>query len=227
MREILCVENVSATYKTKKSEVDVLNNVSLTVNEGEAAGLVGESGSGKTTLALCILGELPFTGRITIAGEEVHPYYKRKKQERMRMARLVQSVFQDPLASLDPLSSVRNTLIEPLAIHGIAARKEREVLASNMLKRVALSPSLLSRRPHELSGGQRQRVLIAAALMLHPALLIADEVTSSLDAASCKEVLDLLSSLNLEEKLSILFISHDENATNKLCTRVIRLDDRQ
>lgn len=223
MSRILSVQHLSSAYTTKQGEVDVLQDVCLTVDEGEAVGLVGESGCGKTTLALCILGELPFTGKIMIGDAEVRHYTKRKKAERMAMSRLVQAVFQDPLASLDPLCRVCDTLTEPLAIHSIGTKKERKDLALSMLERVGLSSSLFCRRPHELSGGQRQRVLIACALMLHPRLLIADEVTSSLDAKSCDGVLDLLSSLNREERLSILFISHDANATSKLCSRVVEL----
>lgn len=225
MSKILCVEHVSASYTTKRGEADVLQDISLCMKKGEAVGLVGESGCGKTTLALCILGELPFTGRIMVGGEVVHHYTRRKKEERMAMARLVQAVFQDPLASLDPLCRVRGTLVEGPAIHGIGTREERDASAASMLERVGLSSSFLYRRPHELSGGQRQRVLIASALMLRPALLIADEVTSSLDAKSCDGVLDLLSSLNKEEGLSILFISHDASATAKLCSRVVELGE--
>lgn len=221
---ILEVKHVSASYKDKHGEVSVLRDVSLTVGAGEIVGLVGESGSGKTTLGLCVLGEVPFVGRISVCGIEVRPYDKRSRKERLALSRSVQAVFQDPLASLDPLRRVSSALTEPLAIHGIGKRAEHFAAACLMARRVGLDDALLRRLPHELSGGQRQRILIASALMLHPALLIADEVTSSLDSASCQGVLDLLSSLNHEEGLSILFISHDMNATNMLCSRVISLE---
>lgn len=223
MSNVLSIEKLSASYAAEHGKVNVLQDVNLDMEEGEAVALMGESGIGKTTLALCILGEMPFTGNITICGAQVHRYEKRHRKERMLMARLVQPVFQDPLASLDPLRSVCDTLIEPLIIHKIGNKANRTDAARTMMARMGLSEQLLRRRPHELSGGQRQRVSLGAALMLRPKLLIADEVTSSLDKASCDDVLDLLSSLNRDEGLSILFISHDEAAAKKLCGRIVNL----
>lgn len=223
MGNVLMMQDVYASYQDASSKVDVLHGMNLNVEAGEAVAIMGESGIGKTTAALCILGELPFTGTITVCGKLVTPYNKRSAKERQGMARLVQAVFQDPLASLDPLCTVQSTLTEPLEIHKIGSKAQRIDDAKKMLGRVGLDCALLKRRPHELSGGQRQRVLIAASLMLHPALLIADEVTSSLDKASCDGVLDLLSSLNKNEGLAILFISHDAAAAQRLCSTVVTL----
>ena len=170
MNKILEVKNVSASYTTQggafsREKVQiVLHNVSFDLYEGEALGLVGESGSGKTTIARAILGFLP-----RYEGEIIH-YSKRP-----------QLIFQDPYTSLNPARTVGWILEEPLKIYGKFDKAERRRRIIEMLENVGLSEEYMSRRPSELSGGQRQRVSIAAALIVRPKLVIADEPVSALD----------------------------------------------
>ena len=210
MNKILEVKNVSASYTTQggafsREKVQiVLHNVSFDLYEGEALGLVGESGSGKTTIARAILGFLP-----RYEGEIIH-YSKRP-----------QLIFQDPYTSLNPARTVGWILEEPLKIYGKFDKAERRRRIIEMLENVGLSEEYMSRRPSELSGGQRQRVSIAAALIVRPKLVIADEPVSALDVTIQAQILQLLDDMRDKYGLSYLFISHDMNVVYQLCDRVI------
>lgn len=210
MNKILEVKHVSASYTTQggafsRDKVQiVLHDVSFDLYEGEALGLVGESGSGKTTIARAILGFLP-----RYEGEIIH-YSKRP-----------QLIFQDPYTALNPARTVGWILEEPLRIYGKYDKKERYRRIVEMLENVGLSEEYMSRRPSELSGGQRQRVSIAAALIVRPRLVIADEPVSALDVTIQAQILQLLDEMRDKYGLSYLFISHDMNVVYQLCDRVI------
>jgi peptide/nickel transport system ATP-binding protein len=165
---------------------------------------VGESGSGKTTLARTILGVVQ-----PDAGQVIH-YTKRP-----------QMIFQDPFSSLNPAYSVGWILEEPLRIYGKYDAPERKRRVREMLARVELPEEVLEAKPNELSGGQRQRVSIAAALIMRPRFIIADEPVSALDVTIQAQILKLLRQLRDELDLSYLFISHDLNVVYQLCDRVL------
>ena len=167
-----------------------VDGVDLTLKRGECLGLVGESGSGKSTVALSILGlQAPTRGRVVLDGQVVTG---RPSGDRKALARIVQMVFQDPYASLNPRQTVRRTLEDPLRLHGVTARSEIEGRVAEMLGHVGLRPEQADRYPHEFSGGQRQRIGIARALILNPRIVICDEPVSALDVSIRAQIINLL-----------------------------------
>ena len=221
MDTILSIEHVSNYYYdnglgifARRKKKQVLHNVSLTIGKDEFFGLVGESGCGKTTLGNCILGNIPFEGRITLGGME------RKDADRLTFTRMVQSVYQDPSSALNPRRTVGQTMMEPLLAHGIGTPESRSSAVDRMLYRIGLDPTYKSRKPSELSGGQRQRVCIGAALMLEPELIIADEAVSALDVSVGSQILNLFLEIDVEKDFSMLFISHNLSVVYYLCDRI-------
>ena len=206
---VLSLQHVTSGYREgglfgKKTYQEVLHDVSFDVRRGEILGLVGESGTGKSTLARTILGMVK-----PDQGEVVH-YTKRP-----------QMIFQDPYSSLNPAYTVEWILEEPLRIYGKYDAPERKRRVREMLERVELPEEVLAAKPSELSGGQRQRVSIAAALIMRPRFIIADEPVSALDVTIQAQILQLLRQLRDELDLSFLFISHDLNVVYQLCDRVL------
>ncbi len=221
MDTILSIEHVSNYYYdnglgifARRKKKQVLHDVSLTIGKDEFFGLVGESGCGKTTLGNCILGNIPFEGRITLGGME------RKDADRLTFTRMVQSVYQDPSSALNPRRTVGQTMMEPLLAHGIGTPESRSSAVDRMLYRIGLDPTYKSRKPSELSGGQRQRVCIGAALMLEPELIIADEAVSALDVSVGSQILNLFLEIDVEKDFSMLFISHNLSVVYYLCDRI-------
>jgi peptide/nickel transport system ATP-binding protein len=207
------IERVSVTFRSKGREVRAVEDVSFTVAEGESFGLVGESGSGKSTILRAICGMAPVTaGTVRIGGQAL------PSPRGPGFATQVQMVFQDPYASLHPRHTIDRTLSEPLAIHGI---RDSDVRVVKALTDVGLPPAFRFRYPHQLSGGQRQRVAIARALMLEPKILLLDEPTSALDASVQAEVLNLLSRLREERGLTFLMVSHDLAVIDHMCDRIL------
>jgi oligopeptide/dipeptide ABC transporter ATP-binding protein len=199
--------------------VHAVDGVTLTVQAGELVALVGESGCGKTTTAQAVLRLVdPMSGSIRFHGEDITNLGMRAlKPVRRRM----QIVYQDPYESLDPRLRVEATVEEPLLIHGIGSRTERASFVRDALTRAGLSPPelYLERFPHQLSGGQRQRVAIAAALVLDPQLLVADEPVSMLDVSVRAGVLGLLEELKASG-LGILMITHDLSTAARFADRI-------
>ena len=213
--EILRVQDVRISFAQerhslleKRKKKEVLKGVSLQMHAGEVLGLVGESGCGKSTLAKVILGlEKPDSG--SVFHRDAHP----------------QMVFQDPYSSLNPARRVGWILEEPLRIQGKLSAAQRKQQVLSMLLKVGLEEKIAQRYPSQLSGGQRQRVCIAAALMLNPRLLVADEAVSALDVTIQGQILDLLFSLKEEMGLAILFISHDMRMVYQISDRVLVMQD--
>jgi peptide/nickel transport system ATP-binding protein len=198
------VRDVARTFKSGKRTVTAVDHVSFAVPEGSVLGVVGESGCGKSTLARLILGLLqPDAGDIAIEGRAI------ASLDRKARARLIQPVFQDPFASLNPLSKVRDIVALPLRAQGDISRAEIDKRVGEMLERVGLSTEMGARLPAELSGGQRQRVAIARALVLRPRIVVCDEPTSALDVSVQAQILNLLGQLRRDLGLTYLFISHN------------------
>lgn len=203
------VDHVTKRFKIRKgfrsSDLVAVNDVSFSIQPGQTVALVGESGSGKSTIAKMILRlEQPTQGSIKIDGVD-------SREGGMRnYRRLVQMVFQDPFASLNPYHSIGHHIERPLRLHKkVSGKQETREMVAELLKRVNLDPHMADRRPHELSGGQRQRVAIARALAADPDVLICDEITSALDAATGESIMNLLTRLRKQHGLALVLISHD------------------
>jgi oligopeptide/dipeptide ABC transporter ATP-binding protein len=208
-------------WKKKDRFVLALDGVSFNLEKGDVLALVGESGCGKSTLALTLMGlEHPSGGQILMEGKDITHLNTADLKE---LRRNIQMVFQDPYESLNPLMTVRQIVAEPLAVHNLArSRIEREQKVCLALEDAGLKPAeiFLDRLPHELSGGQRQRVVIAAALVLEPRILLADEPVSMLDVSIRAEILNLLIELRQRRGISVLFITHDLATAAYLAERV-------
>ena len=201
-------------------EVVALDRVSLRVDRGEIFGIVGESGSGKTTLGRMVVRlEDPQEGHIRIDGRAIEGA---RGSELKRLRKKVQMIFQDPYQSLNPYIKVLHTIAEPLAVHGLGSRTERNENVAEILNSVGLSPpdSFVDRYPHQLSGGERQRVAIARALVLDPEIVIADEPTSMLDASIAAQILAILRDMRTRHRIALIFITHNLAAARYLCDRI-------
>ncbi|HEX6682157.1 MAG TPA: oligopeptide/dipeptide ABC transporter ATP-binding protein [Candidatus Limnocylindrales bacterium] len=199
--------------------VHALTDVSLEVAEGETLGIVGESGCGKSTLAkLLVRLEDPTSGKVELDGVDLTALRGRALREQRRH---IQMLFQDPYSSLNPRQRVGQILDEVLVTHGLGGdSRSRWRRVAELFELVGLGPQLADRYPHELSGGQRQRVGIARALAVEPKVLLLDEPVSALDVSVRAEIMNLLSTLRAELRLSYLFISHDVAMVRHLSDRV-------
>jgi len=187
--------------------VHAVDGVTFTINHGETLGLVGESGCGKSTVGRVVLRPIePTSGEIAVDGKDITGL---GRSELRPMRRQMQIVFQDPFSSLNPRIRVGDIVGEPLKVHGIANKKEREERVAALFQRVGLRTAQMRNYPHQFSGGQRQRVSIARALALDPGFIVADEPVSALDVSIQAQVINLLMDLQRERKLSYLFISHN------------------
>ncbi|GAA4750232.1 hypothetical protein GCM10023350_39240 [Nocardioides endophyticus] len=196
------VRDLSVVYRTGRAEMHAVSGVNLSIGAGRTVGLVGESGSGKSTVAKAIVGLVrPTEGTVLVDGHQID-----RSRERLRLLRRrVQMIFQDPNSSLNPRLTVRSTLAEAAAL----LPRQQRFEVDELIDLVSLPPHLSERFPHELSGGQKQRVAIARALAVRPAVLVADEITASLDVSAQASVLRLLADLQHRLQLSCLFITHD------------------
>lgn len=216
---LLEVQDLRHTFYVRGAAIDAVSGVSFHVHAGEAVALVGESGSGKSTIARCLVRLLePTSGSIRFNGQDV----TRLSGNAFRpLRRDIQMVFQDPTLSLNPRLTVRQTLCEPLLLHGIATRSTLGACLEALLDAVRLDRAYLDRRPRELSGGQKQRVGIARAIASRPKFIALDEPTSSLDMSIRIQILSLLRNLQHELGAAYLFISHDLSTVRYLCSRVM------
>src|SRR5579872_4431027 len=214
MEEILSVKNLKKYFikkgftGTEKEVTRVADDISFSIKNAETLVLAGESGSGKTTIARLILRALePDSGTVSFDGQEITN--QKDHLEKIRLG--CQMVHQDPYASINPRMTVLDIVREPLEIHHIANKEERNRLALHALGQVKLEPvqDIAQKYPHMLSGGQRQRVAIARAIVTNPKLVIADEPVSMLDVSVRVGILELIKELQNKHGISFLYITHD------------------
>jgi peptide/nickel transport system ATP-binding protein len=223
-REIAAVDGLTVRFPIRRGllsgpprRVHAVEAISFRLCAGETLSLVGESGCGKSTTGRALMKLVPFEGVVSINGVATHDLTAR---EMKAVRRDVQMIFQDPFASLDPRMRVGELIGEPLSIHRVASGRELLDRVEYLVKRVGLTPDVLSRYPHEFSGGQRQRIVIARALSLAPKVIIADECVSALDVSIRAQVLELLQDLQNETGVAYLFISHDMAVVEQISHRV-------
>ena len=209
---------------------EAVHGVSFEMDSGERLGIVGESGAGKTLTALAVTRLLSqekssITGSIRFLGKDM--LAASDQEMRGIRGKDIGFIFQDPVASLNPLMRIGPQIEEPLLLHTNLTKKERRERVLQAIQDVDLpDPEItIQKFPHQLSGGQCQRVMIASALICHPALLIADEPTTALDVTVQTQILNLLKRKNQDENVGILYISHDLSLVRRLCTRVIVMYD--
>ncbi|MBS4213509.1 MULTISPECIES: ABC transporter ATP-binding protein [Neobacillus] len=205
-------------FGKKQGEVKAVDDVSFYVKKGETLGIVGESGCGKSTTGRLLMRLIEASdGKIVFEDKEITSM---SNSELRKVRRDIQMVFQDPYASLNPRHSVEQILEEPLIVHGIGTKTERQKRVKEMLEVVGLSSYHAKRYPHQFSGGQRQRIGIARALMTKPKLIIADEPVSALDVSIQAQVLNLMKDIQKEFQLTYIFIAHDLGVVRHISDRV-------
>ena len=223
---LLEISDLHNSFSSRRTEVAAVRGIDLVVEEGRTLALVGESGSGKSSTALSVLRlnpEPPATyprGEIRFEGTDLLALSP--KQLRAVRGRDISMVFQDPMATLNPLRTVGSQLIEVMSIHRTGTRRDRRrrMLEALEQARVPEPEQRAAQYPHQLSGGLRQRVMLAMALMSRPRLLIADEPTTALDVTTQAEILDLLRTLQAETGMGILLITHDLGVVASVADRV-------
>jgi peptide/nickel transport system ATP-binding protein len=220
---LLEIKGLKVGFKTQAGLVHAVDEIDLSLVQGEIVGLAGESGSGKSTLGYSIMKILPrnalVQGSINFDGIELLTLTQSKLEE-IRGKRIAM-VFQGSMNSLNPLMRVEEQVAEPMILHQQANEKQAVVEARNLLELVGVDKEKGRHYPHELSGGLKQRVAIAMALSTHPALLIADEPTTALDVMTQAQIMRLLGRIRDEFKITILMISHDLALLSETCDRLI------
>jgi peptide/nickel transport system ATP-binding protein len=215
---LLRVEHLSKYFPRGRTRFAAVQDVSVELPAGETLGIVGESGSGKSTLSRCIIRLYdPDEGKVFFDGADftaLSPKALRKKLQDMQM------IFQDPLASLNPMMTVQRAIEDPLIIHKVGTPRERARRVQELLELVGLDPAAANAFPFEFSGGQQQRIGIARALALNPKLLICDEPVSALDVSIQAQILRLLQDLQAQLGLAYLFISHNLAVVEHMSDRI-------
>ncbi|AIC94329.1 ABC transporter ATP-binding protein [Shouchella lehensis] len=220
--EVNSLEKVYSTkasfFNRKPERVVAVDQVSFTINHGEAFGLVGESGSGKSTIGKSLLRLHDITsGSVTYKGQNVHEL---SKKEMRRLRPKLQFVFQDPFSSLNPRLRVGEALGEPLLDHGLATKANVRKKVMDVMELCGLPTYHIDKFPHEFSGGQRQRIGIARAVIMNPEFIVADEPVSALDVSIQAQIINLFQELQVQKNMAYLFISHDLSVVEHLCTRI-------
>jgi peptide/nickel transport system ATP-binding protein len=219
-KDLTKVFTIRGSRPGRSTDFTAVDRVSFRLERGTTTAIVGESGSGKSTVARMVLGLLDATsGSVEFDGVDITTL--RKKEQQLALRRQMQPVFQNPYASLDPMYSIYRSIEEPLRLHGVGSTKEREAKIRDLLDKVSLPASVMTRYPNELSGGQRQRVAIARALALDPEVVICDEAVSALDVLVQAQILTLLNELQSELGLSYLFITHDLAVVRQIADNVL------
>ena len=224
MSALLLVENLVKHFPIRRhlfgrqtAVVHAVDGVSFSIDSGQTMALVGESGCGKSTVGRLLLRLLDATaGKVWFDGKDLMTL---SPQQLRSTRREMQMIFQDPYSSLNPRMTVQQTLVEPLALHGLADGRQRE-RAAELMDLVGLAPQYLQRYPHEFSGGQRQRIGIARALAVQPKLIVCDEPVSALDVSIQAQVVNLLQDLQRQLGLAYVFIAHDLAVVKHIASHV-------
>lgn len=234
------VENLTIQFTDREQQQEVVKNVTFSMEKGELLGIVGESGSGKTMTALTIAGLLKRHAEIDSGAvyfmnaarqqteeKSVDLLHLSVKEMRKLQGNEISMIFQEPMTALNPTMRIGEQVEESLRLHTDLPKEERRREVRKALEDVELEnpEELMKKYPHELSGGMRQRVMIAAAIVCHPQLLIADEPTTALDVNTQESILKLLKKLNRKYEMGILFISHNLRVVHRLCSRVLVMKD--
>ena len=224
MSDILKIEDLVIQYDTDSGCVHALNGLSLTLREGETLGLVGETGAGKTMLARSIMGLIQcppgkiVSGKILYRGEDLLTM-KEKHRQSIR-GKEISMIFQDPMTSLNPVTTVGDQIAEAVMAHEKIGKKKAWEKALEMLETVGISRERANDYPHQFSGGMTQRVIIAISLVLNPKILLADEPTTALDVTIQAQVLDTIQALRKKLDMSMILITHDLGVVAEMCDKV-------
>ncbi len=227
MGVVLDVKNLETAFTKDKKKVKILHGVNFHINRGEVLGLVGESGCGKSLTSLSIMQLFKGTsgkivgGSVRLLGEDLAT--KSEKELREIRGKKMAMIFQEPMTSLNPSMKIGEQLLEPIRLHMRISEREAKEHAISVLNKVGMprASEIMNEYPHQLSGGMRQRIIIAMAILCNPQLLIADEPTTALDVTIQAQILDLIAKLQVEEKMSILLITHDLGVVAEMCDRVV------
>ena len=224
MEELVEIRNLKKYFWTgggpfkTKNAVRAVDDVSFCIKKKEILGLVGESGCGKTTCGKVILRLIdPTEGSIYFEGSDITQL---KQKEMKKFRRKMMIIYQDPFGSLDPRMTIGSTIAEPMEVHNIVSREEKENKIIELMEKVGLTQDQINRYPHEFSGGQRQRIGIARALAINPMFIVADEPVSALDVSIQAQIINLLKDLQKEFGLTLLFIAHDLSVIKHISDRV-------
>ena len=229
MNEILRIENLTKKFNKKKlfstesNGIIAAYKVNFSVNYGDILAIAGQSGSGKSTIAKLILRAIkPDSGKIFYKHKEIRDDSDELKEFRMKC----QMIYQDPYDSINPRMTISDIINEPLEIHNIGTKKERKQKVIDTLRMVKLEPAeeISKKYPHMLSGGQRQRVVIARAIVVKPEIIIADEPVSMLDVSIRAEILELMKEIQIKNKISIIYITHDLATAKHFADNIIILN---
>ena len=221
---VLDIKNLTVTFEVDGDVIEAVNDVSLTVHEGETLGLVGETGAGKTTTALAALRLVPDppgiikSGEIKVCGHDIMAASP-KQLEKIR-GEEISMIFQDPMTSLNPVFTVGEQIAESIMLHQGVSKAEAAEKAGDMLEVVGIPRTRATEYPHQFSGGMKQRVVIAIALACNPKMLIADEPTTALDVTIQAQVLDLMKDLKQKYGTGTIMITHDLGIVAEICDRV-------
>ena len=222
---IIFLDDIRVVFNTRTgsilhpNKVTAVDGLTIKLMPGETIGIVGESGCGKSTTANVMCGlQAPTSGKVYFKGVDVT---KRTADMRKTIGRVISVVFQDPATALNARMTVHNQLLDPMIVHNVGTKAEREKRIKELIDMVGLPSSVLEALPGQMSGGQRQRVAIARALSLKPDAIIADEPTSALDVSVRAQILNLLTDLKKELGLSMVFISHDIQTVRYISDNII------
>lgn len=231
MPPLLAIKNLSVDFRTESGSTTAVNNVSFQINKGEVVAIVGESGSGKTVTSLAILQLLQVppaqytSGEIIFSNNNLEVDLLKLKEGEIRNIRgkEIAMIFQEPMTSLNPVLTCGNQVMETIQLHKKLNREDAKRNTIRLFEKVKLPdpPAIFHRYPHQLSGGQKQRVMIAMALSCDPLLLIADEPTTALDVTVQKAILKLISELQKETGMSVIYITHDLGLVAEIADKVI------
>lgn len=226
MPSLFSAKDITKSYKVsnnplKKGHLPVLQGVNFSLNAGQTLAVVGESGSGKSTLARVLVGaDSPDSGELLFEGRNIL-----KKKNKFEWFKNIRMIFQDASASLNPRTTIRQSLEEPLRNGTSYTANQRRERIMEVLEMVGLRAEYAQRYPHTFSGGQRQRIAIARALLLRPKVIVADEPVSALDVSVQAQIINLLLDLQDQLDLAYVFISHDLGLVQHFSNKVLVLND--